>query len=147
MVETKEITWRRWRPGPAAVADAEVVVSMTDYTPYRWGDLPRIFWDATMLARGWPSMPGAVGVWLWSKPMQRRSGSVSVWRSPEDLREFVGSPLHVVIMRRNRGRGFLRSTTWTGPSMPVSVLWRRAADWLAEAERPGDRVTGGAHHG
>lgn len=90
-----------------------------------------------------PSMPGAVGVSLWSKPLLRRSGSVSVWRSTADLRAFVGTPLHVSIMNRNRGRGLLRSTKWSGSSAPAGLVWRRASSWLADPVPSGGRLAGG----
>jgi hypothetical protein len=125
----------RWAPGPAIGADSAVVVSVTDFTAHRIRDLPGIALTGLRLRMGWYAMPGAVGLWLWSVPMQARSGSVSVWTSEDDLRRFVGLPLHVDVMRRNRDRGTLRSTTWTADEFVRADVLRRAREWIADPAR------------
>jgi hypothetical protein len=124
----------RWVPGPAIGADS-AVVSVTDFTAHRIRDLPGIALTGLRLRMGWYAMPGAVGLWLWSVPMQARSGSVSVWTSEDDLRRFVGLPLHVDVMRRNRDRGTLRSTTWTADEFVRADVLRRAREWIADPAR------------
>ena len=68
-----------WTPGPAAGSQGEVVVSVTDFKPDRLRDLPRIVATGLRLQMGWYAMRGAVGLRLWSLPLERRSGSISVW--------------------------------------------------------------------
>jgi hypothetical protein len=84
---------------------------------------------------GWWAMPGAVGLWLWSLPTSARGGSVSVWTSEDDLRRFVGLPKHVDVMRRNRNRGTVKSTTWTADQFDRSDVLQRAREWIASPAR------------
>lgn len=83
------------------------------------------------MSRAWPSMTGGVGMWLWSKPLQRRAGSVSVWREEADLRRFVRWPPHAEIMRRFRDVGTVQSRKWAEEDFDAGLLWRRAAYSLA----------------
>src|SRR3954471_19087092 len=101
--------------GPAADPEGDVVVSVTDLSLARWRDVPTAAALGLRLRLGWYAMPGAVGLWLWSIPGQRRSGSVSVWAGEDDLRRFVGLREHVAIMRRYRDRGIVRAETWAVP--------------------------------
>lgn len=121
-----------WRPGPADGMAGPVLVSVTDFTSASPLDLPRVYRDGLRLRRGWPELEGAVGVWLWSLPLARRSGSVSVWQDRQALRRFVSWPPHVATMRRFRGRGELRSTTWEAEAFDATDVWRAARRWLAE---------------
>jgi len=86
-------------------------------------------------------MPGAVGLWLWSLPFERRSGSVSVWTSEEDLRRFVTLPAHVAIMRRFKKAGRLRSATWRTDRFAAAATMGRARRWIADpaSSAPGPR--------
>jgi hypothetical protein len=103
--------WTRWEPGPEK-PDGPVVVAFTCFT-YEWlGHVPAAARSGLRLREGWFAMQGAVGLWLWLQPLRRRSGSVSVWTSEEDLRRFVSLPLHVAIMKRFRPRGEVESRTW-----------------------------------
>jgi hypothetical protein len=105
--------WLSWRPGPVSMGDGAVVVSLTDFRAHRLRDLPGIYWSGLRLREGWYAMPGAIGLWLWGRPLERgRGGSVSVWQSEADLRRFVGLPAHVAIMRKYRSLGTLNSATW-----------------------------------
>src|SRR5438270_921834 len=80
---TPTFAWWTW--GPAEVGGS-VLVSVTDFHLQHTGDLLRVYLAGLRLSRAWGSMSGAVGMWLWTKPLGKRSGSVSVWRSEEDLR-------------------------------------------------------------
>jgi hypothetical protein len=103
-----------------------VLVSVTDFRIPRMRDLIRASLEGLRLRRAWPSMPGALGLWLWAKPLSRRSGSVSVWRSKEDLRRFVGWQRHVEIMRRYRPVGELTSASWWTERFDASDIWETA---------------------
>lgn len=87
-------------------------MSRTDFRLHRARDLPRAAWTGWRLARLWPGLEGAVGLWLWADLPSRRIGSVSVWRDEADLKAFVALKEHVAIMRAYRGKGVLTSTSW-----------------------------------
>ncbi|GAA2271438.1 hypothetical protein GCM10010149_11410 [Nonomuraea roseoviolacea subsp. roseoviolacea] len=122
----------RWTPGEAAGVTGTVLVSVTDFRADRLLDLPGVYRAGLALRRSWPELPGAVGMWLWTEPLSGRCGSVSIWRDELALRRFVAWPDHVAIVRRYRGRGRLRSTTWT-TAQPDPGLWDRARAYLSEA--------------
>jgi hypothetical protein len=63
-------------------------------------------------------------------PSQRRGGSVSVWRSEEDLMRFVRWPVHVAIMHANRDKGSLRSESWRSPRFVPDAVWMQACNLL-----------------
>ena len=115
-----------WIDGPAGPDGRPVLVSVTDFYIPRTRDLIRATLEGLRLRRAWPSMPGALGLWLWVKPLSRRSGSVSVWSSNEDLRRFVGWQRHVQIMRRYRPVGELTSASWWTERFDVSEIWETA---------------------
>jgi hypothetical protein len=102
-----------WSAGPAATHEGPVVISLTDYVADHWRHAPGIWTSGLRLRRAWPTLEGAVGLWLWADPLRRRSGSVSVWTSEDDMWRFVRWPVHVAIMRRYRPCGTLAATTWT----------------------------------
>jgi heme-degrading monooxygenase HmoA len=105
--------WLPWREGPAAPRHTgPVTISLTDFKAHHARDLPRVYLAGLRLREGWYAMPGAIGLWLWGQPLQRRGGSLTVWESAEDLRRFVSLPAHVAIMRRYRDRGTITSETW-----------------------------------
>ncbi|NUP65753.1 MAG: hypothetical protein HOW71_26700 [Nonomuraea sp.] len=87
-------------------------------------DLPGVVRQGWSLARLWPTLDGAVGMWLWVDLAGRRVGSLSVWHAEDDLRAFVRLPEHVRIMRRYRHRGTLGSTTSKIGSLDRAALWR-----------------------
>lgn len=122
-----------WKDGPLVDTDAVVLVSVTDFTAHHWYDLPAIYWEALRLRWNWPQMSGAVGLWVWTKPLQKRSGSVSVWRGDDDLKAFVATPYHVAVMRRNRSRGRLTAHSHTESAYSRRRVWQRAAQQLADA--------------
>jgi hypothetical protein len=123
-------TFAWWTGGPAEVGGS-VFVSVTDFHLHRTGDLFRVYLAGLRLSRAWRSMNGAVGMWLWTKPLGKRSGSVSVWRSEEDLRRFVRWPRHLDLMRGYRDAGELTSTTWREPHFEATEIWARAAAQLS----------------
>jgi hypothetical protein len=106
------------------------VVSVTDFRPHRLLDAPRVVSAGLRLRLGWYAMRGSVGLWLWSLPLARRSGSISVWTSESDLRAFVGLPKHVEIMRRYRDRGSLRSETWIAKRFAGAEILDHAREWI-----------------
>ena len=115
-----------WTEGPADDDGRAVLVSVTDFQLARAHDVVRAWVQGLRLRRAWPSMPGAIGLWLWAKPLSKRSGSVSVWRSEQDLRRFVGWPRHVEIMRRYRSAGELTSASWWSERFDASEIWLAA---------------------
>ncbi|MFB4293163.1 hypothetical protein ACBI99_36370 [Nonomuraea sp. ATR24] len=114
----------RWITGPASGSTGPLVAALTDYRAQRLLDLPGIARRARSLSRLWPGLTGAVGMWLWADVPSRRVGSLSVWRSEEDLRAFVRVPEHVRIMRDYRHRGTLDSRTWQVDTLDRAALWR-----------------------
>ncbi|MHB8696275.1 MAG: hypothetical protein ACYDHH_34105 [Solirubrobacteraceae bacterium] len=120
-----------WAPGPVTDPAGAVVVSVTEFAAHRVRDLPGIWLTGLQLRMGWWAMPGAIGLWLWSVPTSAKGGSVSVWTSQDDLRRFVGLPRHIEVMRRNRERGTVRSTTWTADKFVRADVLHRAREWIA----------------
>lgn len=120
-----------WTPGPAESTSGPVLISVTDYTAHRWRDVPSIFLSGMRLRRAWPRMQGAVGMWLWADPLRRRSGSISVWTSEEDLRRFVRWPVHMAIVRKYRARGSLVAGSWQAERFARSEVLREAYRRLA----------------
>ena len=119
------LTFALWTQGPSG-ADGSVLVSVTDFEVTDVRDRIGAWAQGLRLRRAWPSLPGAIGLWLWVKPLRRRSGSVSVWRSEDDLLRFVGWPRHVAIMRRYRGAGELTSATWWAERFDAQQIWAAA---------------------
>jgi hypothetical protein len=124
-----------WAPGPAATTTDDVVISVTDFAVTRWRDVPRIAMSGLRLRMGWYAMEGAVGLWLWSLPLERRSGSISVWTAEEALRRFVALPAHIAIMRRHRHDGTLRSTDWCSERFLVHDVVQAARRWILASEQ------------
>ena len=126
------VTIAFWIAGPAAAEPASrLLVSVTDFEISRTRAIPRIWIEGLRLRRAWPGLAGAVGLWLWAKPLSKRSGSVSVWRSEADLRAFVRWPRHVEIMRRYRDAGVLTATTWWMECSDPAEIWAVAERRLA----------------
>jgi hypothetical protein len=120
-----------WMPGPHDPGEASVVVSVTEFLAHRRRELPGVAAQGWRMRLGWYAMPGAVGLWLWSLPASSRSGSISVWATEGDLDRFVGLPHHVDIMKRYRGRGTVRSTTWDAERFEPAVTLDRARTWIS----------------
>jgi hypothetical protein len=113
-----------------------VLVSVTDFRLYASRDLPGAYRAAMRLRRAWPELEGAVGMWLWAKPLQKRSGSVSVWRGAEDLSRFVRWPVHVEIMRKYREAGEITSASWHTERFVAAQAWQEAVRLLTIGETP-----------
>ncbi|RVX48010.1 hypothetical protein EDD27_10963 [Nonomuraea polychroma] len=67
--------------GPAAAEPGPLVAALTDFRMNRILDLPGIARRGLSLSRLWPTLPGAVGMWLWTDVATRRVGSLclSYW--------------------------------------------------------------------
>ncbi|WUH96653.1 hypothetical protein OHR68_24140 [Spirillospora sp. NBC_00431] len=124
-----------WREGPAS-ATGPVLVSVTDFTCANPLHMPAVFRAGMALREGWPGLEGAVGLWLWSYPLSRRCGSVSVWEDEAALKRFVAWPPHVAIMRRFRHRGTIRAHTWEADRFEPRETWGRARRVLDQAGSP-----------
>lgn len=122
----------RWTPGPVDPGDAQVAVSVTEFSAYRRRTLPGVAVRGMRMRLGWYAMPGAVGMWLWMVPVAARGGSISVWASEADLERFVTLPHHVRIMQRYGDRGAVRSNTWTVDRCDRALILDRARDWIAK---------------
>jgi|GEM_PF-1087265 len=120
--------WSKWKAGPQADVSGRVLVSFTDFTANGFLDLPGAVRAGFALRAAWPEMAGAVGMWLWTVPLSKRCGSLSVWTDEAALRAFVRTPAHVAIVRAYRGRGTMQSQMW----MVDSKLHRRELRGLAE---------------
>jgi hypothetical protein len=127
--------WFPWQPGPEATADGPVVVSLTDFTMHSLRSLPGIARTGRRLGLGWYAVPGAVGLYLWTDPLRRRAGSLSVWTDLRAMRRWVGLPLHVATMRRYRTRGSVRSTTWHDESFDREAVVAEATRVLDGGQR------------
>ncbi|MFE6781789.1 hypothetical protein ACFVFF_05965 [Streptomyces sp. NPDC057680] len=128
-----------WTPGllphPATAPPAPLTVTVTAFRPHRMADLPGIHGAARALAARWTELEGAYGMWLWALPLSRRVGSVAVWRDEAALRDFIGWPPHVEIMRTYRGRGALTTTAWRSETYDPEDIWTRARTFLEHPRR------------
>jgi hypothetical protein len=104
--------WSKWKAGPQVAVSGPVLVSFTDFKVDGFSDLPAAVRAGFALRQGWSEMPGAVGMWLWTAPLQRRCGSLSIWTDEASLRAFVKTPDHLAIVRAYRGRGAMQSQMW-----------------------------------
>lgn len=135
------IRWNAlWKRGALRYDGGPVHVSMNDYLIPRWRDAWRVALTGLKLRRDWPQTGGSYGLWMGALRLGRRQVSVSVWRSAEDLRQFVRSPVHVKIMRDFKGAGVLHTNAWTAETLDPDLIWRQARDRLE------GRVAGVAHH-
>lgn len=130
----------RWKAGGAQVAPGPVLISVTEFTAAYIRDIPAIWWEGSKLRQAWPQLEGAVGTWLWFEVLGRRSGSVSVWKSEEDLRRFVRWAPHVRVVRRFQGRGTMVSTQWRAEEFDRRATWARAARWIQRRTHAPDAV-------
>ena len=115
-----------WLPGPANATASPVVVSFTDFRATTDDELAEIFRTGIELGQNWPIMSGGVGLWLWGKPGELRGGSVSVWRTEDDLRRFVRWPVHAAIVNAWRTRIEVRAQRWADASFIPDRAWLRA---------------------
>ena len=131
--DAHDLTFAWWTRGPSAEGGA-VLVSVTDFEVRRIGDLLRVYREGLRLRRAWPSLSGAVGMWMWTKPLRKRAGSVSVWCEEADLARFVRWPPHVRVMRDFRKAGELRSASWLESGFDAREVWTKASALLARRD-------------
>ena len=120
-----------WLPGPSDGTQSPVVVSFIDFQSDSDEDLRQIAELGMKLAESWPIMRGAVGLWLWLKPAERRGGSLSIWDSNADLRRFIRWPVHVALMENWRGRVRVQSASWDDQRFVPARAWLRAEAHLS----------------
>jgi hypothetical protein len=121
-----DLTFAVWTDGRQDADPGPVFVSVTDFLIPSARNRVGAWAQGPAMRRLCTSMPGALGFWLWVKPLRRRSGSVSVWRGEDDLRRFVGWPSHVEIMRRYHGAGEVTAATWWAQSFDAAEIWTTA---------------------
>jgi hypothetical protein len=102
------------------------VVSYTDFTSDTFRRSWSVALDGLRLRRTWPKTPGAIGMWLWADPLRRRSGSLAAWTDEARLKEFVGRPDHLRIVRTYRGHGVVRSEQWATDGFDAAETWAHA---------------------
>jgi hypothetical protein len=129
-----DLTFAVWTAGPQGADGGPVLVSVTDFLIPSARDRVRAWAQAPGMRRLCAAMPGALGFWLWVKPLRRRSGSVSIWRGEDDLRRFVGWPSHVEIMRRFRGAGEVTAATWWAERFDSAQIWSTAEPRLSHQD-------------
>jgi heme-degrading monooxygenase HmoA len=99
-------------------------MTCTDFERFR--DMPGAALAALRLRRAFPSTTGAIGLSLAVQPLARRSWSISAWETEEHLRDFLGSPAHIAIVRRYRTSVRVRSTTSIVERFQLKQAWRTA---------------------
>ena len=119
-----------WTPGPLDGTSNTVIVAFTDFLVSAADDFQAVVQTGLELEKSWPVMHGAVGLWLWAKPAERRQGSVSVWERADDLQRFVRWPVHLEIMRAWRERGALVADRWEAPTFVADEAWARVESRL-----------------
>lgn len=126
-----------WKPGPMASALGPFMLSFTQFTPHRLGDLFGIWRASDRLGDELVEIDGACGVLTYLQPGRRRVGSLSAWTEEAGLAAFVGLPYHREIMRRYRPRGLpLRSAKWWAEEFDLSPAMATGQSLLdASAER------------
>lgn len=121
-----DFTFALWTDGLEHATLGPVLVSVTDFLIPSARNRMGAWAQAPGMRRLCASMPGGLGFWLWVKPLRRRSGSVSIWRDEHALRQFVGAPSHVAIMRRYRDAGEVTATTWWTEHLDAEQIWSAA---------------------
>jgi hypothetical protein len=116
-----------WTPAAATAADgAPLVISLTDFRCDHVRGYASVARDGLALRRSWHRVEGAVALGLWSRPLELRLGSLSAWRSEEDLRRFLRSRAHVGVVRRHRPHMSGRSELWPVERFVPAEAWREA---------------------
>ncbi|MDG9722621.1 hypothetical protein [Streptomyces sp. DH41] len=136
---TATVWFTPWQDGPAPGPDEDgrpvpqVVVSVTQFAPDRPWVAVGVNLAGLTLRRNWRRVGGALGLWLWTTPdlLRPRSGSVTLWRHEDDLRDFVASPEHRRIVGAYRDRGALRSATWRTDDLDREAVQRAARSLIA----------------
>jgi hypothetical protein len=105
-------------------------MSLTSFSAERHADLPGIYRAALSLRAEWDQLEGAVGLWLWTQPLARRAGSISLWRDEAALRRFVTWAPHREIMGHYRDRGSLVASSREIESFVRPEQWPTAREWI-----------------
>ncbi|WP_153804358.1 hypothetical protein [Nocardia sp. SYP-A9097] len=124
-----------WNPGPRQGISGTVFVSVTDFLAASDDEARRIYETGFELGRTWPVMQGAVGLWLWGRPAERRGGSISVWESEPDMRRFVRWPVHTAIIKEWRGRVGIGADSWQADQFDPDAILTRAGDTIEQPHR------------
>ncbi|MFE6860242.1 hypothetical protein [Nocardia sp. NPDC057668] len=124
-----------WVDGPRRDHAGPVFVSVTDFHADTGDDARRIYETGSELGRTWPVMQGAVGLWLWGRPGERRGGSISVWESERDMRRFVRWPVHAAIVGEWRGRIGVEVDSWHAALFDPAPVLLRARDTIDRPRR------------
>lgn len=122
-----------WKRGPGASSAGPLLISYTEFTPHTMRDVPAIYRAAERLRGECAELEGAVGVTTYWQPFRRRVGSLSAWEDEAALRRFVSLPFHVEIMRRYRGRGSLRASSWHADSFDLGAAFEDGRRTLDES--------------
>ena len=121
-----------WRRGPVGGDDGPALISLTDFEAHSWRAMAGIYVGGLRFYRRWNKREGSIALTVWSRPQRKRVGSLSVWRSEEDLRRFLRSPEHVAIVRRfGRRMHNVGSTTWQAERFDPEEAWTEATRRLA----------------
>lgn len=108
----------------------------------RLSDVPSFLVSALRIRRQMLTSPGALGVSLVARPLQRTFWTLSAWQDQAALSATVGRQPHREIMTRFRPRMAGSSfVTWTAPVLPIS--WDEA---LRRLDNP-DSIRGPGQRG
>jgi len=119
-----------WLPGPRNETRSPVIVSFTDFRANTDDELAEIARTGLDLGKTWPVMSGAVGLWLWANPAQRRGGSISVWLGRTDLERFFLWDVHQAIVGSWRDRIEVCAQSWEDERLDADQAWLRAEKYM-----------------
>lgn len=119
----------KWMPGSLANWDGPFYISTTRFTYRHLRHMPWVAWHGLRLRSGWAEVEGAVGLSISTDFFARTTYTVSVWRTQEDLRRWVRSPVHAALMRGYRPY-LLNSAAdgWLADSFDLRHAWKEARD-------------------
>jgi hypothetical protein len=125
-------------PGP----EGPVTVMASRLELRRLYDVPSFLTAALRIRRQMLGSPGALGLSLIAKPLQRTFWTLSAWQDPESLDGAVGREPHVQIMKRFRPKmAGSRFVTWTAEDGVLPVTWDEALRRLEKPDSVHDRRT------
>jgi hypothetical protein len=105
-------------------------------------DVPSFLAAAMRIRRQMLSSPGALGLSLIAKPLQRTFWTLSAWQDQEALNGAVGREPHRQLMKRFRPRMAGSSfVTWTEESGALPIGWDEALDRLEKPDTVHDHRT------
>ena len=116
-----------WQPGPTGQPDGPVLVSFTDFGVRQFRHLLTVSRTAAAVRREWPTREGSLGLALWVRPLDKRLGSLSAWRTEADLRRWIASDDHGEAVRANKAHMWnIASATWETDSFVLADAWEEA---------------------